>query len=288
MARNEQAGSFQTSDDCTITFRLRPAAQRGAPRLALIHPLGLSGAVWEYTAMTLAKHAELLTYDCRGHGQSERRASPYTTALFARDLTELFDHIGWPTASVAGCSMGGCVAQAFAGAYPERLELLCLIDTTAWYGPEAPMNWRQRAAMARTKGMTALVDFQGTRWFSDQFREQYPDVLSEISDIFRANDVDCYSETCIMLGDTDLRPLLKSITAPAAIVVGEDDYATPVSMSRQLHEAIAGSSLKIIPGVRHLTPVEIPQEICSEILKLLKRTGEAPASPSVTSKSAGA
>ena len=35
--------------------------------------------------------------------------------VFARDLKELFDHLGWRNAAVAGCSMGGCVAQAFAG-----------------------------------------------------------------------------------------------------------------------------------------------------------------------------
>lgn len=271
MARNEQAGSFQTSDDCTISFKLRPAATPDAPRLTLIHPLALSGAVWEQTAGILADRVQLLTYDCRGHGNSERRASPYTTALFARDLAELLDHVGWSTTSVAGCSMGGCVAQAFAGTYPERLESLCLIDTTAWYGPEAPEAWRQRAAIARTKGLAEMVEFQGTRWFSDHFRAAHPGVVNEINAIFSTNDLDCYSATCIMLGNADLRPLLTTITAPVAIVVGEDDYATPVSMSRQLHEAIPSSTLRIVPHARHLTPVEIPEEISTHLLELLNR-----------------
>lgn len=275
MARNEHAGSFQTSDDCTISFKLRPSATAGAPRLTLIHPLALSGAVWEQAARILGNRVELLTYDCRGHGNSERSASLYTTDLFARDLAELLDHIDWPTTSVAGCSMGGCVAQTFAATYPERLESLCLIDTTAWYGPEAPQTWRQRAAIARTRGLAEMVEFQGTRWFSDDFRAARPDIVAEMNAIFAANDIDCYNATCIMLGDADLRPMLSSITAPVAIVVGEEDYATPVSMSRQLHEAITGSTLKIVPRTRHLTPVEIPQEITTQLLELLERAGDA-------------
>ncbi|MBL8265512.1 alpha/beta fold hydrolase, partial [Steroidobacter sp.] len=124
-------------------------------------------------------------------------------------------------------------------------------------------------------GLASMVEFQGTRWFSDKFREAHPSVVDEISAIFGANDVECYSSTCIMMGDADLRPLLPSITVPVAIVVGEDDYATPVSMSRQLHEAIAGSTLKIIPRARHLTPIEVPQEICAQLLALLERKAAA-------------
>jgi 3-oxoadipate enol-lactonase len=74
-----------------------------------------------------------------------------------------------------------------------------------------------------------------------------------------------------LLGDADLRPYLKSLRMPVAIVVGEDDYATPVAASRQLHEAIPQSTLTIIPGGRHLTPVERPQEIASRLRALFEQ-----------------
>jgi 3-oxoadipate enol-lactonase len=276
MPKEIQRESFNTSDNCEIAYALRPAAQLGAPRLVLIHSLALDGSIWNGVAARLAGQAEILTYDCRGHGQSERRAEPFTTELFAGDLAELLDHLNWPSAAVAGCSMGGCVAQAFAGLNPGRVSALGLIDTTAWYGVEAPKNWRERAAVARSKGLAGMVDFQVKRWFSEQFQMAHPELVRQISEVFLANDVDCYAATCVMLGDADLRPYLPSLRVPVSVIVGEEDYATPVPMSRQLHEAISGSTLTILSGGRHLTPVECPDEIAAQLVALLVRANSNP------------
>ena len=73
--------TFTTSDDCAIAYTLRPARKPGAPRLALIHSLALDGSIWDGVAARLAGQAEILTYDCRGHGQSERTAESFTAEL---------------------------------------------------------------------------------------------------------------------------------------------------------------------------------------------------------------
>src|SRR5947199_172393 len=82
----------------------------------------------------------------------------FTAELFATDLAELLDCVGWQDAAVAGCSMGGCVALAFAGLYPARATRLGLIDTTAWYDADAAANFGERAAAARETGMAGLID----------------------------------------------------------------------------------------------------------------------------------
>jgi len=74
-----------------------------------------------------------------------------------------------------------------------------------------------------------------------------------------------------MLGDADSRPYLQSLRMAAAVIVGEDDNATPVSSARLLHEAIEGSTLTVLPAARHLTPVECPDQIATLLLALLQR-----------------
>jgi 3-oxoadipate enol-lactonase len=240
--------------------------------MVLIHSLALDSSIWDGVVAKLDGRAEILAYDCRGHGRSERQAIPFTTELFARDLRELLDDVGWPEALIAGCSMGGCVAQAFAAQCPSRVNALALIDTTAWYGDDAPKTWRERASSAQSKGLAALVDFQITRWFGDSFRATHPELVHAVTRVFLANDVNCYASSCMLLGAADLRSALPAFRMPAAIIVGEEDYATPISAAQELHKAIAGSTLTILPKARHLTPIECPGQIASELLSLTART----------------
>ena len=267
------SGNAIAFDGASIAYTLhaaeRPAGVR--PRVALIHSLALDRSFWDGVVPLLAPHADVLTYDCRGHGQSAKVKMIYTPELFAGDLASLLDHVSWPRAVIAGCSMGGCVAQAFAGVYPHRAQALAVMDSTAWYGPTAPKDWRERAATAATEGLSALTAFQATRWVSDAFREHHLDVIRKHIDVFLANDVDCYRATCEMLGDVDLRHYQAAMRIPVRVIVGEEDYATPVALSEQIHRALPNSTLSVLPKVRHLTPIECPDLIAEEILALVKQ-----------------
>jgi 3-oxoadipate enol-lactonase len=236
-------------------------------RAVLIHSLAMDRRFWQPVAERL--DGAVLLYDCTGHGESEKPAGPYTVEGFADDLARLLDHVGWDAALVAGASMGGCVALAFAGQYAKRVRALGLVDTTAWYGPEAARQWEERAQKALDGGLEALVDFQVTRWFSESFRAAHPEVVSQCVATFLRNDVRAYAATCRMLGAADLRPVLRGIRVPTAVVVGEEDYATPVAMASELHRNIEGSTLTVLKNARHLTPLEKPAEIAGELMKLL-------------------
>lgn len=272
IAPKAQSGLFATARDGTrLAYRLRGAGQDGA---VLIHSLAMTGEFWAPVADKIAKQMPVLTYDCRGHRRSDKPPGPYTVELFARDLADLLDQVGWRSALVAGASMGGCISLAFAAAYPARTAALGLIDTTAWYGADAPRQWAERAAKAAKDGMAALVEFQTTRWFGDKFRAEHPEIVAESIAVFTKNNVEAYVETCRMLGAADLRAALPDFAMPTAIVVGDEDYATPVAMSQALHQAIKGSTLTVLKGARHLTPLEAPDRIADELLALAaRRTG---------------
>lgn len=266
-------GFATTRDGARIAFRLRGI--KNAPRIVLIHSLALDGSIWDGVVAELQKTAHVLTYDCRGHGASERGTGDFTVERFADDLADLMDHVGWQDAIVAGCSMGGCVAQAFAGGYLARTKGLGLIDTTAWYGADAPTEWRKRAATAVASGLSALADFQATRWFGDAFREANPDVVQGTMRVFLANDIECYAATCAMLGDADLRSHLPTFKMPVAIVVGEEDYATPVAAAEAMKKEIPQASLTVLAKGRHLTPIECPKPVAQELQSLIGRVHAA-------------
>jgi 3-oxoadipate enol-lactonase len=276
-AVTHSAGSIIARDGISIAYTLhtesRSERSPARPRIALIHSLALDQSIWDGVVPLLTHHADVLTYDCRGHGKSGRPKMKFTLELFAADLAGLLDHLGWPSVTLAGCSMGGCVAQAFAGIFSDRVQGLALIDTTAWYGESAPKDWRERAGTAAAKGFQALSAFQATRWVSDTFREAHPEAIRAKMDIFLANDLDCYTATCEMLGDADLRHYQPNMRMPTSVIVGEEDYAAPVAMSEQIERALPSATLSILPKVRHLTPIECPDVIADKILVLMARAG---------------
>jgi 3-oxoadipate enol-lactonase len=266
--RTVSAARAKTRDGLDIVYDIWGAKDR-PKRITLVHSLAMERDFWSVVAERLASKAAVLTLDCRGHGQSGKPKGPYTVEQFADDIADLHDAIGWKTSAIAGASMGGCVSLAFAIRHPARTTGLGLIDTTACYGDDAPKAWAERADAAVNKGLASLIGFQLSRWFGDEFKEKNPAIVKNATDVFLRNDVPAYAETCRMLGAADMRSKLSTIEVPTRIVVGEEDYATPVKMAQELNAGIAGSTFLVIPKARHLTPLEKPDIIVDELSKLL-------------------
>ncbi len=79
----------------------------------------------------LPKHFEVLAYDQRGLGQTDRPDMPYTMADYAADADALLRAVGWDRCLAMGVSFGGMVGQEFAIRYPQRVERLVLACTSS-------------------------------------------------------------------------------------------------------------------------------------------------------------
>lgn len=78
----------------------------------------------------LARAFDLLTYDQRGLGRSDKPDVPYSMADYADDAAALLDHVGWDEALVVGVSFGGMVAQELVLRHPQRVKRLVLACTS--------------------------------------------------------------------------------------------------------------------------------------------------------------
>ena len=98
------------------------------PRITLIHSLAMTRDFWAPTVDLLVDHADILTFDVRGHGKSPLDGGAFTADDVAEDLSNLLMNMGWKNSAIAGASMGGCLGLAFAAKYPDKTSGLCLID----------------------------------------------------------------------------------------------------------------------------------------------------------------
>ncbi|MFZ5667932.1 MAG: alpha/beta fold hydrolase [Pseudomonadota bacterium] len=78
----------------------------------------------------LARRFDMVAYDQRGLGQTDKPDGPYSMADYAADAAGVLDALGWETANVVGVSFGGMVAQELAVTWPGRIRRLVLCCTS--------------------------------------------------------------------------------------------------------------------------------------------------------------
>ena len=110
--------------------------KQGEKTLILIHGLSGNYTRWFKAAELLSGNRRVIDYDLRGHAESDKGPGMgYTWDEHVEDLAGLMDALGVEKATLAGHSMGGMIAQHFALKYPERVERLVLVATSACIMP---------------------------------------------------------------------------------------------------------------------------------------------------------
>jgi len=101
-----------------------------APTVLLIHGWAVTAAVnWCQVYRPLAEHANVVSFDLRGHGRGVRDDQPFRLVDAADDAVAVLDALGIDRAIVVGYSMGGTIAQLVAHRAPQRVSGLVLAST---------------------------------------------------------------------------------------------------------------------------------------------------------------
>jgi 3-oxoadipate enol-lactonase len=124
--------------------------------LILLHCLGMDWHFWDVLE-PLADQFELIAYSLPGHHDTKLPAGQYGEAELTEQLRALMIREGVAQAHLAGISMGGSLAQHFAGTYPDMVDRVILCDCTPHYNDEMRANWPVRAGLARKNGVASLI-----------------------------------------------------------------------------------------------------------------------------------
>jgi 3-oxoadipate enol-lactonase len=252
-------------------IELNCTVQGTGPWVVMSHSLACDLHMWDPQAALLANHYTVLRFDTRGHGKSEAPAGEYTLEMLAEDAHGLLDAMGIKSCHWIGLSMGGMIGQVFALRYPGLLKSLILADTTSRYPAEAKTLWDGRIATAGEKGMDPLVEGTLSRWFTEGFRSAHRDVCDRVAAMIRTTPVPGYVGCCHAIPNINVTQRLKEITCPTMVIVGEQDAGTPVAMAQEIHAAMPGSELVIIPSAAHLSNLEQPEAFNRAISGFLKK-----------------
>lgn len=105
-----------------------------APPLLLVHGGLDHSRSWDHLARALRRNFHVVAPDLRGHGDSQwATGSSYSLADHVYDLTCLVKAAGCDKVSIVGHSMGGMVSLTYAGAFPETVSRLVVLDGVTNY-----------------------------------------------------------------------------------------------------------------------------------------------------------
>ncbi len=201
---------------------------------------------------------------------------------WAEDVKGLLDHLGLDRVHIHGTSMGGMVALAFAGMYPDRVDGLILDCPLARSDFMARAHWGVWKALAEAYGMGGepLAQEIATKCLSRAFLDtpRGPETVGVIQGVLDRNcKVSVFGGACDAMATMDLRPYAPKVTAQTLVMVGSEDCLTPLHTgpdgagAQWIADAIPGAELYVIEGSGHTNLMEEPELSSKVVIEFLQR-----------------
>jgi (E)-2-((N-methylformamido)methylene)succinate hydrolase len=249
---------------------IRYVAEGAGAAVMLIHGVGSNLESCDAIATVLVPRYRVIRLDLRGHGRSGR-ITTCTLQDFVDDALLVLEEQRVTSAHLAGFSLGGMIAQAFALQHPSRVDRLAFISAVAGRTPAERDAVLGRARKVREEGIASVAGAADQRWFTDAFRAAHPDIIRKRLEELKANDHASYAAAYEVFATGDLGERIRAIRHKTLIVTGENDVGSNPRMARFMHESIPGSRLEILPELRHSVLLEAPSTIARLLLEHFAR-----------------
>ena len=238
--------------------------------LVLVHGAGDNLRMWYGQAPLFSREYRVLTYDVRGHGETECPDSPVDMSVLAADLRELLRALGIDVAFVLGYSMGGRIGLQLALDEPAIVRALILSNSGIGLGPPpaGAAERRQRLIAALRQGDLETVSEQmTTSSFSPGLKERDPALFERYKAIKLANDAQSFARVWGSMAQAQ-PPDLSRLSCPVLLIAGEHDAFMPLESARLTHAAIPGSRFEVLP-TGHAAALEAADEYNRIVLDFL-------------------
>jgi pimeloyl-ACP methyl ester carboxylesterase len=254
----------------------------GAP-VILLHGFGGSMWQWEYQQTALSSHMRVITPDVLGSGLSDKPDIDYRPEEMLAFLVGFMDALHIPEAVLIGHSMGSGLAIGMALEHPDRLSRLILISGLP---PDVMKNLTNPTLKRALETHTPTWLVTAANWLFGGFFTKgilkemiYDPTLLTPAVLDRSNrnrtrpglfrPIMTVGKS-LPIWESRFAPRLGAIPHKPLILWGQEDRVFPVSVGRQLHNMIPGSTFVAVAGAGHLPQWEAPKQVNREILHFLQ------------------
>ena len=226
---------------------------------------------WANQVPAFSREYQVILYDMRGQGQSEKPEEPYSFEIHVEDQKALLEELGISKVHHVGISYGGELGLVFALKYPEMLKSLVVCSAVSFVGPllyKMCQLWRYACELedpelfyyatlplnfgeAFLRNQTAILEQAKARYA----QLEYPPLVRLI-------------DSFLMLNITDQLP---QIDTPTCVIAGEKDILKPADpYSDLIHASLPNSKMTIVTDSGHAVTFEKPDEFNRIVLEFLR------------------
>ena len=234
--------------------------------LVLVHGFPLDHHLWDEVVPLLEDTFDVILPDLRGFGESTTVDSPYGMDELASDIAGLLEQLGIQKAAIAGHSMGGYVALAFARLYPNRVSGLGLVSSQVLADPPERKEGRYKsAADVSANGIGSVVETMTPKFTTDERLQAYARTSME-----HQSPAAYIGALKAMAERADSTPLLAALQVPVVVIHGDADSLIPLDRAREVKAALPKAHLVEISGAGHMPMMEA-KERTAEALRYLAK-----------------
>jgi 3-oxoadipate enol-lactonase len=256
-------------DDVRIAAHIDGAS--GKP-MVMIHGFPLAHEVWNAQAKALSRAHRAIRIDLRGMGESSVPGGPYLMETLAADVAAVLDKLSIERAWIAGHSLGGYVAMAFARMFSERVAGLALVcSRLAADVPGVAAARYELADRAESESsMLPVWDAFEPRLFAPETLATKREIVETARAIALRNDP-CGAAAMLrgMAVRDDASDIAADLNVPVMVVAGARDANVPEAEAEAVAGAFPRGRLLLCERSGHLPMLEEPGRVTEALEALL-------------------
>lgn len=230
--------------------------------IVLLHGIGSNSSGWRYVLDAFGSSHRVIAWNAPGYILSDNFVSDAPSSQqYADALAAFLDALNIDSTFLAGSSFGSMIASTFAARYPARVKKLVLSGSSRglrWLSDEERAKRMKMRGAAISDGGLALAE---NRWAALLSANPSPTAIRLTQEVLKATNKRGFLQSARALDGTDVLDFAARITAPALLIVGNEDRVNPPEISEAIHRAIPKSRLVRLEGVGHLPKIEAPERV---------------------------
>lgn len=251
-----------TSNNTKICYKIKG---EGLP-IIFIHGFSEDHTSFRIQEKALCRKYKIITYDLRGHGQSDRGDKGLNLEGFAQDLKELIEYLKLEDVNLVGWSMGASVIFEYIRRFGlDKLSKICIIDKSPKVINDNTWNLGLYHGDYTLEDSIKDLNLMKSDWmkFGEKFIRNMAPYFNEdqmeisMEKLINNSPKVMYSMWKSMIGK-DYRNILEKITIPTLIIFGEKSTLYSIEAGEYLRDNIKNSKLVIFKDCTHLLVLENP------------------------------